>query len=216
MLLDPLAIVGEAGANTFVPVEVLESVSVRVASVEFGFPNWSSRTTVMLLEATPAIVDTSRTSVITSLVAAAAVIVYAPLVPLVSPEAPAEKVAPTTAPSMMVVLNVAAPLLLEVYRRSAVGDAAARWRKRDRDTAVSHRVAVCVFNLDDESRHVVAGSRRGWRLSGERQLRRRTYPRVSDNDRTPLCDVVKGASRGIGGGGVNNSMLQDRCHSHWQ
>jgi hypothetical protein len=37
-LLDPLAIVNEVGLNVTVPLDELESVTVRAASVVFGLP----------------------------------------------------------------------------------------------------------------------------------------------------------------------------------
>ena len=67
-LLDPLAIVNEVGLNVTVPVEELDSVTVRAASAVFGLPFASCRCTVMLLEATPAVVVTA-VEVITSFVA---------------------------------------------------------------------------------------------------------------------------------------------------
>ena len=58
-LLDPLGIVnGLAGLNVTVPVELLEGVTVRAASVVFGFPNGSCRWTVIVPDATPAVTVT--------------------------------------------------------------------------------------------------------------------------------------------------------------
>jgi hypothetical protein len=72
-VLEPVLIVsGLAGENVTVPVEVLASVTVRAASVVFGLPLASCRCTVIVLEATPAVVVTA-VEVITSFVAAPAV-----------------------------------------------------------------------------------------------------------------------------------------------
>ena len=58
-LLDPFGIVkGLAGVNVTVPVELLDSVTVRAASVVIGFPDVSCRCTVMVLDATPAVTVT--------------------------------------------------------------------------------------------------------------------------------------------------------------
>ena len=74
-LLDPLGIVkGLAGLNVTVPVELLDSVTVRAASVVFGFPAASCRCTVIVLDATPAATVTGDV-VNTNLLAAAAVTV---------------------------------------------------------------------------------------------------------------------------------------------
>ena len=71
-LLEPLAIVnGLAGVKVTVPVELLASVTVRATSVVFGFPDPSCRCTVIVPEATPAVVVTGEV-VNTSLLAAAA------------------------------------------------------------------------------------------------------------------------------------------------
>jgi len=81
-LLDPLGIVnGLAGVNVTVPVELLASVTVRAASVVFGFPDASCRCTVIVPDATPAVVVTGE-FVNTSLLAAAAWVVMFPLVPV--------------------------------------------------------------------------------------------------------------------------------------
>ena len=70
-LLDPLAIVnGLTGLNVTVPVEELARVTVLDASAVFAFPYWSCRCTVMVPEATPAVVVTA-VEVIASLLAAA-------------------------------------------------------------------------------------------------------------------------------------------------
>jgi hypothetical protein len=70
-LLEPLLIVnGLAGLNVTVPPEVLDSVTVRAASAVFALPYASCRCTVMLPEATPAVVVTA-VEVIASLLAAA-------------------------------------------------------------------------------------------------------------------------------------------------
>jgi hypothetical protein len=73
-LLDPGAIDNELGVNVTVPPDVLDSVTVRVASVMLAFPYWSCRCTVIGVEATPAATVTG-VLVITSLVAAAALTV---------------------------------------------------------------------------------------------------------------------------------------------
>jgi hypothetical protein len=70
-LLDPGAIDRLVGVNVTVPVESLVSVTVRVASVEFGLLNASCRWTVMELDTRPAVTVTGAV-VNTSLVAAAA------------------------------------------------------------------------------------------------------------------------------------------------
>ena len=81
-LLDPLGIVnGLAGVNVTVPVELLARVTVRAASVVFGFPDASCRCTVIVPDATPAAVVTGE-FVNTSLLAAAAWVVMFPLVPV--------------------------------------------------------------------------------------------------------------------------------------
>ena len=74
-VLEPLVIVnGLAGLNVTVPVEVLASVTVRFASAVFGLPKLSCRCTVIVPDATPAVVVTAA-EVITSLLAAAALTV---------------------------------------------------------------------------------------------------------------------------------------------
>jgi hypothetical protein len=73
-LLDPGAIDKLVGVNVTVPVELLASVTVRVASVVFGLLNASCRWTVMELDATPAATVTGAV-VNTSLLAGAAVTV---------------------------------------------------------------------------------------------------------------------------------------------
>jgi hypothetical protein len=70
-LLAPGAIDRLAGVNVTVPVESLASVTVRVASVVFGFPDASCRWTVIELDVTPAVTVTDVV-VNTSLLAAAA------------------------------------------------------------------------------------------------------------------------------------------------
>ena len=81
-LLDPLGIVnGLAGLNVTVPVELLDSVTVRAASVVFGFPDASCRSTVIVPDATPAVTVTGAV-VNTSLVATSAWVVMFPLVPV--------------------------------------------------------------------------------------------------------------------------------------
>ena len=60
--------------NVTVPLEVLDSVTVRLASVVFGLLYWSCRCTVMLPEATPAVTVTGAL-VNTSWVAAPALTV---------------------------------------------------------------------------------------------------------------------------------------------
>ena len=55
-LLDPLAIVNDTGANVTVPVELLDNVTVLLASVVFGLSNASCLCTVIVEEATPAVV----------------------------------------------------------------------------------------------------------------------------------------------------------------
>jgi len=73
-LLDPLVINNELGVNVTVPPEVLDNVTVRVASRVLVFPYWSCRCTVIALDATPAATVTA-VLVITSLLAAAALTV---------------------------------------------------------------------------------------------------------------------------------------------
>jgi hypothetical protein len=76
-LLDPLAIVnGLTGLNVTVPVDELARVTVLDASVVLAFPYGSCRCTVMVPEATPAVVVTA-VEVITSLLAAAGLTVSA-------------------------------------------------------------------------------------------------------------------------------------------
>lgn len=59
-LLAPVAIVsGLAGVNVTVPVDVLDSITVRFASVVFGFPKESCRCTVIVPDATPAVLVTA-------------------------------------------------------------------------------------------------------------------------------------------------------------
>ena len=53
-LLDPAAIDRLVGLNVTVPVELLASVTVRVASVVFGLFKASCRWTVIVPDATPA------------------------------------------------------------------------------------------------------------------------------------------------------------------
>ena len=82
---------GLAGVKVTVPEELLASVTVLEASVVFGFPLASCRSTVIVEEATPAVVVTAE-EMITSLVAAAAVMANAGLVVAeVSPLAAAVK-----------------------------------------------------------------------------------------------------------------------------
>ena len=69
-LLDPGAIDRLVGLNVTVPVELLASVTVRVASVVFGLLNASCRWTVIVPDATPAATVTAVV-VKTSLLAAA-------------------------------------------------------------------------------------------------------------------------------------------------
>ena len=58
-LLWPLEIVnGLAGVKVTVPAELLDSVTLRAASVVIGLPNVSCRCTVIVLDATPALVVT--------------------------------------------------------------------------------------------------------------------------------------------------------------
>jgi hypothetical protein len=73
-LLDPLVIDNELGVNVTVPPEVLDNVTVRVASAVLVFPYWSCRCTVIALDATPAAIVTA-VLVNTSLVAGAALTV---------------------------------------------------------------------------------------------------------------------------------------------
>ena len=83
-LLELLLIVNEVGLNVTVPDDELDSVTVRAASVVFGFLYWSWRCTVMLPDATPAVVVTA-VEVNARLVAAPA-----DTVKLRSPEPPVE------------------------------------------------------------------------------------------------------------------------------
>ena len=53
-----MGIDGLAGVNVTVPVELLDSVTVRAASVVTGFPDASCRCTVIVPDATPAVVVT--------------------------------------------------------------------------------------------------------------------------------------------------------------
>ena len=69
-LLEPLAIDKEAGVKVTVPDDVLDKVTVLVASAVFGLPFASCRCTVIAVEATPAVTVTA-VLVITSLLAAA-------------------------------------------------------------------------------------------------------------------------------------------------
>jgi hypothetical protein len=82
-LLAPRAIDNEAGVNVFVPVEELASVTVLVASAVFAFPFASCRCTVIAVEATPAATVTA-VLVITSLLAAAGLIVAMVAVPVLA------------------------------------------------------------------------------------------------------------------------------------
>jgi hypothetical protein len=84
-LLDPLLIVSEPGVNVTVPLDELDNVTVRAPSVVFGLPYWSCRCTVMLLDATPAVVVTG-VEVITSFVAAPGLTVVMVVVPTTDPE----------------------------------------------------------------------------------------------------------------------------------
>ena len=60
-LLDPLGIVNElGGVKVAVPVELLDSVTVRFASVVTGLPDASCRCTVIVPDATPAVVVTGE------------------------------------------------------------------------------------------------------------------------------------------------------------
>ena len=71
----PVVIVnGLAGVKVTVPVELLVSVTVRFASVVFGLPNASCLSTVIVVDATPAVVVIADV-VNTSLVAAPTLIV---------------------------------------------------------------------------------------------------------------------------------------------
>ena len=58
-LLDPDAMDNELGVNVTVPPEVLDSVTIRAASVVLGLPKGSCRWTVMAPEATPAVAVTA-------------------------------------------------------------------------------------------------------------------------------------------------------------
>jgi hypothetical protein len=71
VLLDPGAIDRLVGVNVTVPVELLASVTVRVASVVFGLLNASCRWIVIVPDVTPAVTVTGDV-VKTSLLAAAA------------------------------------------------------------------------------------------------------------------------------------------------
>ena len=56
-MLVPFVIVnGLAGVKVTVPAELLDSVTVRLASVVFGLPNASCLCTVIVDDATPAVV----------------------------------------------------------------------------------------------------------------------------------------------------------------
>ena len=82
-VLDPLGMVnGLGGVNVTVPVELLESVTVRAASVVIGFPDASCRCTVIVLDATPAVTVTGDV-VNTSLFGAPALTVNGALLPAV-------------------------------------------------------------------------------------------------------------------------------------
>ena len=58
-LLEPEAMDKELGVNVTVPPEVLDSVTIRAASVVFGLPKGSWRWTVMAPDATPAVAVTA-------------------------------------------------------------------------------------------------------------------------------------------------------------
>ena len=74
-LLDPLGIVnGLAGVNVTAPIESLDRVTVRDASVVIAFPNTSCCCTVIVVDATPAATVTGDV-VNTSLLATAALTV---------------------------------------------------------------------------------------------------------------------------------------------
>jgi hypothetical protein len=70
-LLEPVGIDKLTGLNVTVPVELLDNVTVRLASVVFGFPKESCRCTVIVLDACPAVTVTGPV-VKTSLLGAAA------------------------------------------------------------------------------------------------------------------------------------------------
>ena len=98
-----MLIVKEAGVNITVPVEVLDSVTVRFASAVFGLPFASCRCTVIVDEATPAVTVTGA-EVITSLLATPGLTENVPLTPVLP--VPAWSVAVIVA-SVPDLLNVA-------------------------------------------------------------------------------------------------------------